>query len=201
MTRTEYLLSLDAALGQLPEMERKKQLDFYSEMIDDMLEDGMSEAEAVEKLGDPHAAAEKVLQELPLKALVRSRMRPSGGWTAATIVLLILGSPIWFSLLIALMAVVLSVYVVIWALIAALFAVVVAIGAAGLASVVLLLWALPGSLAAVLMIGGAGIGLMGLAVLAFVGAVYGARALVRLTGLLALWIRSLFIRRERGYNE
>ena len=51
------------------------------------------------------------------------------------------------------------------------------------------------------MTAGAGIALLGLAVLAFVGAGYAARALVRLTGALAVWIRSLFIRRENGTNE
>jgi uncharacterized membrane protein len=201
MTRAEFLRELDAALGQLPAQERQKQQDFYAEMLDDMREDGISEEAAVEKLGDPRAAAEKVLQELPLPALVKSRVRPSGGWTAATIVLLVLGSPIWFSLLIAVIAVVLAVYVVIWALIAALFAVVLSIGVAGLAVVAALLWAMPGSVAVGLMTAGAGIALLGLAVLAFVGAGYAARALVRLTGALAVWIRSLFIRRENGTNE
>lgn len=201
MTRAEFLRELDAALGQLPAQERQKQQDFYAEMLDDMREDGISEEAAVEKLGDPRAAEEKVLQELPLPALVKSRVRPSGGWTAATIVLLVLGSPIWFSLLIAVIAVVLAVYVVIWALIAALFAVVLSIGVAGLAVVAALLWAMPGSVAVGLMTAGAGIALLGLAVLAFVGAGYAARALVRLTGALAVWIRSLFIRRENGTNE
>ena len=201
MTRDEFLRALDAALGQLPEQERRKQRDFYCEMIDDMMEDGMSEASAVEKLGDPRSAAEKVLQDTPLPTLVRSRVRPSGGWTAATIVLLILGSPIWMALLIAFFAVVLSAYVVIWTLIITLFGVVAAIGAAGLGAVVLLVWLVPGGLAAGLMIAGCGIALLGLAVFAFVGAVYAAKGLVKVTGALARWIRSLFIRRESDIYE
>ena len=51
MTEPAFLDELEKRLSQLPLKEIDKHLSYYAGMIDDMTEDGMSEAEAVEKLG------------------------------------------------------------------------------------------------------------------------------------------------------
>ena len=51
MTKAEFLAELRAAISGLPEADIEKSLDFYSEMIDDRVEDGLSEEEAVAALG------------------------------------------------------------------------------------------------------------------------------------------------------
>ena len=114
MTKREFLDDLKSRLSQLPPDEIGKRLAYYAELIDDMVEDGMDEAAAVAKLGDVSKIADDILREQPLPTLVKSRVRPSGGWTALDIVLLVLGFPVWFPILMAFLAVVLSVYVVIW---------------------------------------------------------------------------------------
>ena len=133
MTKREFLDVLKGRLSQLPQEELEKQLAYYAELIDDMTEDGMDEALAVEKLGDVSKISENILQELPFPVLVKSRVRPGGGWTAFSIVLLVLGLPVWLPILAAIFAVVLSVYLVIWAVIVTLFAVVFSIAISGLA--------------------------------------------------------------------
>ena len=47
MTKLEFLTTLAEQLSSLAGEERQKTLDFYNEMIDDRLEEGMSEEQAV----------------------------------------------------------------------------------------------------------------------------------------------------------
>ena len=49
MRKTEFLERLRAALNALPEEEAKKTIAYYAEMIDDRIEDGMSEEEAIRR--------------------------------------------------------------------------------------------------------------------------------------------------------
>lgn len=196
MTKHEFLDALKGRLTQLPPDELEKQLSYYAELIDDMTEDGIEEAQAVEKLGDISKISEEILQELPLPVLVNSRVRPGGGWTALSIVLLVLGSPIWLPILIALLAVVLAVYITIWAVIVALFAVVLSIALSGLALIIGTAWIVGHDLPLALMILGGGVACAGFSIFAFLGALIAAKGLVKLTGMIARWIKSLFIRKE-----
>ncbi len=47
MTKAEFLTALERRLLQLPEAERRRQLDYFAEMIDDRIEEGTEETEAV----------------------------------------------------------------------------------------------------------------------------------------------------------
>ena len=135
MNKSEFLRILRQCLGQLPAEEREQNIAYYEELFSDMLEEGMSEEEAAAHLGDPEQIAREILAEQPLPRLVKSRVRPSGGWTALSITLIVLGSPVWLPLLIALAAVLLSVFVVIWALILSVLAVALAVGVSAVALV------------------------------------------------------------------
>ena len=95
MTKADFLQLLERALAQLPEEERRANLEYYSELLDDMLEEGMTEAEATAKLGSPSQIAQSILQEVPLGKLVSTRMKPKSGWTPLAIVLAVVGSPVW----------------------------------------------------------------------------------------------------------
>ena len=135
MNKSEFLRILRSRLDLLPPEERERNIGYYEELFSDMLEEGMSEEEAAAHLGDPEQIAREILAEQPLPRLVKSRVRPSGGWTALSITLIVLGSPVWLPLLIALAAVLLSVFVVIWALILSVLAAALAIGVSAVALV------------------------------------------------------------------
>jgi len=196
MTKLEFLDDLKSRLSQLPQEELGKRLAYYAELIDDMTEDGMDEHTAVQKLGDISKIAEDILREQPLQSLVKSRVKPRGGWTALNIILLVLGFPIWFPLVMTFFAIMLTVYIVIWTVVVVLFAVVFAIGASGLALIIGGIWdIIPNPLIAIILLG-AGVALAGLAIFAFLGAVYTAKGLAKLTVLIARGIKSLFIKRK-----
>ena len=64
MTKAEFLRALAGELSRLPETERREHLDYYSELIDDMMEeDGLSEQEAVDRLDDVYAIAADILRQ------------------------------------------------------------------------------------------------------------------------------------------
>jgi len=52
MNKNEFLATLRERLNGLPEEDIIKSIDFYGEMLDDRIEDGMSEEEAVSDLGN-----------------------------------------------------------------------------------------------------------------------------------------------------
>ena len=138
MTKTEYLDRLRAALTLMPAEERERQLAYYEEMVDDMLEDGMSEEEAVARLGSLEEIVANVVKDTPLSQIVQTRVQEKkakgvSGWVIA---LLILGAPVWLPLLIAALVVLFALFIALWAVVIALWAVVAAVILAALAAMV-----------------------------------------------------------------
>ena len=123
MTKNEFLSELRRLIDQLPPQDVQKSLDFYAEIIDDRIESGMSEEEAVAAMAPFDEITEQILMDIPLPRLVKAKLRPSRALRVWEIVLLILGSPLWFPLLISAFAVVFSVYAVFWSVILSLYAV------------------------------------------------------------------------------
>ena len=198
MTKADFLQLLERALAQLPEEERRRNLEYYSELLDDMLEEGMTEAEATAKLGSPGQIAQNILQEMPLSQLVSTRMKPQSGWTPLAIILAVVGSPVWVPLLLAAAAVVLALFVSIWALGAAAVAVVVGLAVAVVAAPIIAVRAAVLTLPLGLLLLGAGLVLLGLCVLGGLMAVELCKLLWQLTVWLAHKIKGLFIRKEEN---
>ena len=196
MTKADFLQLLERALSQLSEEERRANLEYYSELLDDMLEEGMTEAEATAKLGSPAAIAESILQEMPLSKLVSTRVKPKSGWTPLAIILAVVGSPVWVPLLLAGVAVVAALFVSIWALAAVAVVVVLALALAVIAVPVLTVRTAVLTLPLGLLLLGGGLVLLGLCVLGGLMAVELCKLLAQLTVLLAHKIKGLFIRKE-----
>lgn len=123
MTKQEFLTALREALTGLPPSDVEERADFYAEMIDDRMEDGISEKEAVAAIGSVEEIVLQIVDEYPIGKLVKQRIKPKRRLNAWEIVLLALGSPIWLSLLIAFVAIVLSLYAVLWSVIVAFWSV------------------------------------------------------------------------------
>lgn len=87
------------------------------------MEEGLTEAEAIAGIGSVDKIVTQIVAETPITKLVREKVKPKRSLQAWEIILLVLGSPLWISLLIASFAVILSLYIVIWAVIVSLWAV------------------------------------------------------------------------------
>lgn len=195
MNKAQFLQRLTEKLHQLPPEEIERQRAYYDELISDMMEDGLSEAEAVEKLGDLSAIVDEILRDTPLPTLVKTRIRPKNGWTAAAVVAAIVGIPLWLPLLLALLAVLFAVAVSFLAVIASLFAVVLALGFAGIVVLVKAFTLSMGPSYTLLSLGAALL-LMGLGCLGFLAAEYAAKGLFHGGKWLYGQMKSLFIQKE-----
>ena len=123
MTKTEFLEALKKKLSSVPEAELGEPLSFYSEMIDDRIEDGLSEEEAILNIGSVESVALQILEDIPLSKIAKEKIKKRRRLKAWEIVLLAVGSPIWFSLLVALFAVAVSLYALLWSAVVSLWAV------------------------------------------------------------------------------
>ena len=122
MNKKQFLKELETALGSAPAVDREKTIDFYSELIDDIVEEGLTEEEAVAGLGKIDDIAKDAVNEIPVTAFVKDKVKKRK-ITPLTIVLIIMASPIWAPVLLSAAAVVFSIYITVWAVIAAFFAV------------------------------------------------------------------------------
>ena len=196
MDKYDFLLALEARLAGLPEADRQASLDFYSEMLDDLVEGGMTEAEAVASLGSPDAIAEEILLEMPLPKLVKAKMKKRR-LSGLEITLLAVGFPIWLPIGIALLAVVFAIYISLWAVVISLYAANVAMAACaptGIAAAVVLFAS--GKPAAALLFLGAGLALAGLSVLWFLLCNLTAKGMWQLGRLTLRGIKACFIRKK-----
>jgi len=121
MTKQEFLERLRAGLSGLPEADIEEQIRFYSEMIDDRMEDGLTEEESVKQTGDPDQIAQKIINETPISRLVKEKVRNRQPLGALAIILLVLGFPLWFPLVITIFSVLFSIFVTIFAILFSLW--------------------------------------------------------------------------------
>ena len=197
MNKQQFLAAIRQRLQGLPENDIKKYLDYYSEMIEDRMEDGLSEEEAVASMESVETIVNQIFMETPLPKLVKASVKPKRSFRAWEIVLLILGFPLWFPLLIAAFAVILSFYIVLWSLILVLYAIVFALGATAI-SCILYGMAMPlsGLYAQAALTFGIGLVSAGLAILLFFAFNQVTKGLVHLSKIILRGIKSLFVKRS-----
>ena len=208
MTKQEFHAQLQAGLLGLTESDAQERLTFYSEMIDDRMEEGLSEQDAVSQIGDVGEIVASILAEIPKKApenVITSVEKPTHKTEKAKtedkkrmetwqILLLILGFPLWLPLLIAAFAVVISLLISLWSVVVSLWGALfgslasVGIGATllGLGCIIAGKWAMGVALF------GAGLACAGLAVFAFYGCIYATKGAAWLTKMTFVGIGKLF---------
>ena len=197
MTKQEFLSRLQQRLSGLPQENINEHLAFYSEMIDDRLEDGLSEEEAVAAIGSPDEIAAQITANAPQAKTAPEQNKPRHTLKAWEIVLLAVSSPIWVSLLIAAASVVFSLFVTLWSLIIALWAVAVSLVAGALGGVACsLLYFVHGYGYTGLAMLGAALICAGLAVFLFFGCVAVSKGGVWLVRKAAAAIKARFTRKE-----
>ena len=197
MDKLDFLLALGQRLDVLSDEDRRASLDYYSEMLDDLIESGMTEQEAVVSLGSVDAIAEEILMDVPLPKLVKAKMKGKRRMTGTELTLLIVGFPIWFPLLISVFAVIFSVYVSLWAVVISLYAADLSLAVSAPAALVgAILLFVAGEPASALLFLGAMLVLAGLSILLFHGCNAAAKGVVRFGKLTLRGIKACFIRKK-----
>lgn len=199
MNKQEFLSVLRKGLSGLPQDDIEERLTFYSEMLDDRIEEGLSEEAAVAAIGDAEEVVRQAVADIPLAKIAKERIRPKRRLKVWEIVLLALGSPIWLSLGIAAAAVILAVYISLWALIASLWAAFGALAACAIASVPeCVIFAAGGHIASGLAFLSAGMICAGFSVMMFCGCKETTKGILALTKKFTIWMKNCFIRKEEA---
>ena len=199
MTKQEFLCALGKALAGLPRREVDERLAFYGESIDDRIEEGRTEAQAVSDIGSVDEIAAQVIAEVPLAKIAKERVRPKRRLRAWEIVLLVLGSPVWLPLLAVAAVLGLVLYLVPWILIVSVWAVFVSLVACALGGVAAgLYFAVRGFGFTGLASGGAGLFCAGGAVFLFFGCREATKGIVLLTKQIVFGIKKCFMGKENG---
>lgn len=197
MKKREFLSALSARLSGLPTEDIERYTEFYTESIDDRIEEGMSEEEAVADLGSLDEITEQILRETPLPTLLKEKLKPKQSLRGWQIALIVIGSPLWIAAGVICLSLLLVLFVLLWALVIVVYAVfagfvasAMAAGAAGVLSAVY------GNATVALFCFGAALILAGLSILLFLASVGATKGVVRLCGKLLLSIKSIFVRKE-----
>lgn len=194
MSKQEFITQLRKGLSGLPKEDIEEHLNFYSEMIDDRIEEGLTEEEAVSQSGTVNEIISDILNETSIIKLVKEKVTPKRTLQTWEIVLLVLGSPIWFSLLIAVVSVIFSGYIVIWSMIVSLFAVLVSLGVCSIMGVIeLVVFIAKGNVSTGFAMLGVGLFCAGLTILMYFVIGKAVKCVINLTKKMTLGIKSLFI--------
>ena len=196
MSKQEFLAQLRKGLAGLPQDDIEERLTFYSEIIEDRMEEGLSEEEAVSAVGSVDEIVTQVVAETPLAKIAKERIKVKRRLSAGEMVLLVLGSPIWISLGIAAIAVFFSLYAVLWSLVVSLWAVfgsLVGCAFGGIAAGIF--FACGGNVLTGIAMIGSGIVCAGLSIFMFFGCKAATKGTLLLTKKMIIWIKNCFIKK------
>lgn len=196
MGKQEFLAQLRKGLSGLPQDDIEECLTFYSEMLEDRMEEGLSEEEAVSAAGSVNEIVAQVVADIPLAKIAKEKIRPKRHLKAWETVFLAIGSPIWLSLGIAAAAVILALYVSFWSVIVSLWAVFASLAVCAVASIPMCVVLFTvGRGAPGLGLLAAGIVCAGLSIFMFFGCRETTKGILILTKKITITIKNCFIRK------
>ena len=137
MTKSDFINALDKKMAAFLPEDRERTLEYYAEMIDDRIDDGMSEEDAVASLGSVDRIYGETVADLPLRSVIKRRLTPSRRMKAWEYILLFFGFlVIGLPLIASLFAIAVSLLVSLWAVVISLYAVPIALLGGGVIGVV-----------------------------------------------------------------
>ena len=77
MNKREFIKKLKEMLSDLPEKEINERIEFYSEMIDDRIEDGLTEEQAIKDIGTVEEVSKQIIDEIPLFKIIKHKLKKS----------------------------------------------------------------------------------------------------------------------------
>lgn len=199
MNKQDFLNSLRLKLSDLPEQDVIERLNFYSEMIDDMIEEGLSEKYAVESIGSVDDIALQIISDTSNMKKDKKKDRKKSkrrlkGWEIA---LIIVGAPLWVPILVFLISMIFSLYSILWSVIVSLWSIFGALAGASIGGIICgIIFACTSRALAGLVIVAAGLLCAGLAIFAFFGCLYVTKGGVWLTKKTFMGIINIFREKE-----
>lgn len=197
MTKQEFLDGLSRKLQGIPQNDREKSLEYYAEMIDDRIEDGLTEQQAVNAMGNVDDIVQKIIDETPIEKILTEKVTPKRKLSGAEIALTAILFPIWFPILISAISVIFVLYFVLWVLILCIYIVVLSFALSGIASIAAFVAGLlSGQALWGMFVLGCGMVLLGLAIPLTMAAGKATFGCIHLTGNIFKKIKSALAKRK-----
>lgn len=200
MLKNEFLKQLENRLVGIPKEDLNRTIDYYNEIISDKQEDGMSEEEAIDSLGSIDEIVKDILNEIPIKKLVKEKLQLNRKLKTWEIVLLSATSIIWVPIAIVMFAVILVLYVCLWSGVISLGAASISCLASSFIAIIGSIDFVTGNVCNGLFLIGTGIASLGIGVLLGILTFKFAKIMVIVCKKIILKIKSLFIRGEKNEN-
>ena len=198
MTKYAFLAKLGNALSGLPAADVEERLAFYGEMIDDRIEEGLSEETAVAAVGSIEEIVNETLADIPLAKLVKERVKPKRALRGWEVALIVIGFPLWFPLVLSALIVLLSLYVVFWSLVIAFWAVDLSLAGCAIGGIgAAVMYAIQGFGFSAMGAIGIGLASAGLSVLFFFLCVAASKGAAIVGKKMWLGIKKLFVGKEK----
>ena len=194
MTKQVFLQELREKLVGLPKSDVDDRINFYSEMIDDRIDDGLTEEAAVADIGTVDEVIYEIAQEVPLGKLVKEKIRPKRELKVWEIILICLLFPIWFPIALLVIFIAFFLYILFWVGVIVSYAIEIALIMSSIAGVVVFFaYLFSGTfnilpLAIAMLSGGA-------AVLMFFGCYWATRGTIKLHQKVFTLLKTRFIKK------
>ena len=192
MNKKEFLEELEKRLQALPKEEIQERLQFYSEAIDDRVEEGETEEQAIQEIGTLDEITWEIVSKTPLVTLVKEKVKPKRKMRGWEIALICIGFPVWFPLLITALVLILVWYILLWVLVIVAYSVELATVVASFASLIAF-FALMGT-------SGFNVGFLGITLMGFGFSAlwlficyWATKATLKLTKAIALSMKKKFV--------
>ena len=182
MTKQEFLTNLQSSISVLPKEDVVKYIEYYSEMIDDRIEEGVLEEDAVNAIGSYNIIAEQILKDNGIVSPIKENNKNGD---ALKTTLIAVGSPLWIALVVVGLSVAITVIVSAYAVIISLWACAVAFSVSAVAGVIVgIITMVAHDFYLGITLLGADIALSGVAILFFIGCKYLTKCVIYLTNKL-----------------
>ena len=193
MNKKQFLDELRSKLVGLPDEEVDNRISFYEEMINDRIDEGKSEEEAINEIGTVDEVIREIAKDTPLVSLVKHKMKPKRRLRGWEVMLIIFSFPFWLPVAITAIALTFAAIVVMWSGAIAVYATEVSM-------IATFFWGIFKYIATGMtdtyFLGAALLGFGGTILMAF-ACVGITKGMFRLTRFLIIGIKSAFIRKKR----
>lgn len=196
MRKQDFIKELRLNLSFLPKEEIDDRISFYSELIDDKIEEGVKEEDAIKSIGSIDEIINQIIDEMPLSKIAKDKIKPKRKLSGLEIVLIIVGSPIWLSILLSLIAVLFSLYIIGWSIVISIWAILISLIAVLVAGIVLTIISLFSNIYIVaLSYLGATLVILGLTILMHYVCKIITKLYIKITKLIVLSIKKKMLKR------
>ena len=197
MKKAEFLDILRKELAGLPKDDLQSRISFYEEAIADRMDEGKSEEEAIADLGSIDEIVKQIAEDTSLVKLVKEKTRPRRRLRVFEIILLILGFPLWFPLLVVGLVLLLVGYLLIWVLVLVTYTAEVSLSLAGIGSIICFFGYLTNGEMNLTSLG-SGLSAIGAAILFVFACIWATKGTLKLSKAIILGIKRSFMKKERS---